>query len=47
MKQNSSVMNVGGTHFPTICLNATEDISEGQGVRDISLAYRAAILIDV
>jgi len=40
-------MNVGDPHFPTTCLNATEDISEGQGVRDISLAYRPATLIDV
>ena len=44
---HSSVINVGDPHFPTMCLIATEDISEGQGVRDISLAHRPPILIDV
>jgi len=40
-------MTVEYKHFPTISLNATEDISESQFVRDISLAHRAATLIDV
>jgi hypothetical protein len=40
-------MNAGDLHFPAICLKTTEDILEGQGVRDISLAHKPTTLIDV
>jgi hypothetical protein len=36
---------VGDPNFLTTCLNATEDISEGQFVLDINLAHMPTILM--